>query len=207
MHQYLVETKFAAKSLIEIIHHEEYQFNDLTEQFNCLKKDFDHLFWDYSTADMNEDFCDLQIQQKYIRMAKFAEENDLKGKKAKLDLIAKSIITKKDSINSLCMSLLQIAKQGISTAVGNPSNCPSGRKIGSETLLNIILQGRNQSIHCEEGKPTQKVKDCFLNLTNDFGGEYDLTIDYTDNKAKKIVELLKWNIYNNYEADMITLIG
>ncbi len=207
MNQYLIDTKFAAKSLIDTIHHEENQLSELTNQFDKLKKVFDHLFWDYSTADIHEDFNDLQVQHKYTQMAKFAEDNDLKGKKAELDSLAKSILAKKDSMNSLSMSLLQIAKQGISTVHGKPSNCPAGRAIGTETLKNVIWQGRNQSIHYEEGNPNKKVKDCFLNLANDFGDEFDLTIDYTANKARKIIDLLNWNVYKNYEHDMISLIG
>ncbi|MDC3351652.1 hypothetical protein OAV92_00250 [Crocinitomicaceae bacterium] len=207
MNQYLVDTKYAAQSLIDTIHNEENRLSILTEQFDSLKKVFDHLFWDYSTADMHEDFNELQVQHKFIQMAKFAEQNDLKGKKAELDALAKSILAKKDSMNSLSMSLLQIAKQGISTVHGAPSNCPPGRSIGSETLKNVIWQGRNQSIHCEEGNPNQKVKDCFSNLANDFGNEFDLTTDYTANKARKIIDLLTWRIYDNYENDMITLIG
>lgn len=105
------------------------------------------------------------------------------------------------------MSLLQIAKQGISTVHGNPINCPLGRSIGTETLKNIIWQGRNQSIHCEEGNPNQKVKDCFSNLATDFGSDFDLTVNYTDNKARRIIDLLNWNTYDKYENDMISLIG
>ncbi len=207
MNQYLLDTKYAAQSLIDTIHNEENRLSILTEKFDSLKKVFDNLFWDYSTADMHEDFNEIQVQYKFIQMAKFAEQNDLKGKKAELDALAKSILAKNDSMNSLSMSLLQIAKQGISTVHGAPSNCPPGRNIGSETLKNVIWQGRNQSIHCEEGNPKQKVKDCFSNLANDFGNEFDLTTDYTVNKARKIIDLLNWSIYNNYEKDMITLIG
>jgi len=207
MNQYLVDTKYAAQSLIDIIHNEENRLSILTERFDSLKKVFDHLFWDYSIADMHEDFNELQVQHKFIQMAKFAEQNDLKGKKAELDALAKSILAKKDSMNSLSMSILQIAKQGISTVHGAPSHCPPGRSIGSETLRNVIWQGRNQSIHCEEGNPNQKVKDCFSNLANEFGNELDIATDYTINKARKIIDLLTWSIYDNYENDMITLIG
>ena len=207
MNSYLVDTKFAADNLITTIHNEEEQFEELSVKFSELKKVFDHLFWDYSTADMHEDFNDLQVQHKYIQMAKFAEENDLKGKKVELDSLSKSILAKKDSMNSLSMSLLQIAKQGISTVHGNPSNCPAGRNIGSETLKNVIWQGRNQAIHCEEGNTNQRVKDCFSNLATDFGSDYDLTSDYKENRARKIIDLLEWNRYDRYETDMISLIG
>jgi len=207
MNQYLVDTKFASNSLIDTIHYEEDKLSALTIQFDKLKKVFDHLFGDYSTADMQEDFNDLLVQHKFIQMAKFAEENDLKGKKTELDSLARSILTKKDSMNSLSMSLLQIAKQGLSTVHGNLTACPSGRNIGSETLKNVIWQGRNQSNHCEEGKPKKMVKDCFSNLVNDFGSEFDLTVDITANKARKIIVLLNWSNYDNYEKDMISLIG
>ena len=104
------------------------------------------------------------------------------------------------------MSLLQIAKQGISTIHGNLDNCPEGRKIGPETLKNIIWQGRNQSLHCEEGNPHKKVKNCFLNLKNEFGKDFDLSLNPTSNKAKKIVDVLGWEDYDQYEKDMISLL-
>ncbi len=207
MNQYIIDTKYAVKKLIKTIYKEEKELDSLTTKFNQLKKVFDHLFWDYSTADMQEDFNDLQVQHKFIQMAKFHEENDLKGKKSELDKLSHSIITKQDSMNSLSMSLLQIAKQGISTVHGNPNNCPTGRNIGSESLRNVIWQGRNQSIHYEEGNPSQKVKDCFINLTNDFGVDFDLSLDYTVNKAKKIVDLLNWKNYKNYKTDLKSLLG
>lgn len=207
MNQYLPDTKFAAKSLIDTIHEEENKFSSLSARFDKLKKVYDTLYLDYSSSDLQEDFSPLQVQDKFIRAAKFAEDNELKGKKLELDKLERSIIAKKDSINSLSMSLLQIAKQGISSVHGNPSNCPNGRLVGSETLKNIIWQGRNQAIHCEEGNPNQKVKDCFANLSNDYGDDFDITMDYTDNKAKNIVDLLEWSDYDNYEKDMISLIG
>ncbi len=207
MNQYLVDTKFAAQSLIETIHKEEKILTSLTEQFDKLKKVFDHLFWDYSTADTHEDFNELQVQHKFIQMAKFDEDNNLKGKKAELDTLSQSIFAKKDSMDSLSMSLLQIAKQGVSIVHGNPANCPLGRNLGAESLKNVIWQGRNQSIHYEEGNPNQRVKDCFTNLANDFGSEFDLTVNYTLNKARKIIGLLDWDTYDNYQNDMISLIG
>lgn len=42
MNQYLIDTKFAAQSLIEIIHHEENELSVLDKQFEDLKKIFGH---------------------------------------------------------------------------------------------------------------------------------------------------------------------
>jgi hypothetical protein len=44
-------------------------------------------------------------------------------------------------------------------------------------------------------------------LANDFGSDFDLTTDYTESKARKVLDLLRWNSYGNYEMDMISLIG
>lgn len=207
MNQYIKDTEFASQSLINIIYQEESHLTELTEKFDYLKRHFDHLQWDFSSAEKSDDYDDLQLQSKFIKMAKFSEENNLKSRKLELDEIEKSIDAKKNSINSLAMSLLQIAKQGISTEHTNLINCPIGRNLGSETLKNIIWQSRNQALHCEEGNPGNLVKNCFINLTTDFGDEYDLTTDYFLNRAKKIVDLLEWKDYANYENDMIALIG
>jgi hypothetical protein len=207
MHSYLTDTEFAAKSLIDTIYNEEINFQRLSAQFNRLKNHFDVLHWDFSTADGSEDFNDFQIQDKFIRMAKFHKDNDIEGKKKELDEIQHSLTNKKYSIDSLSMSLLQIAKQGISTVHGQPANCPPGRNIGSEVLKNVIWQGRNQSIHCEEGNPNARVSQCFANLTNDFGPDFDITIKPTENKAKVIVDKLGWTNYEDYKNDMISIIG
>lgn len=207
MNQYIVDTKFAAKSLLEVIHEEENQFEILKKEYVKLKKVWDVLDWDFSTADLNEDYSEYQVQYKFVQREKFAEENDLKDKKVELRKLSESMLTKKHSINSLSMSLLQIAKQGISTVHGHPKKCVDGRSISSETLKNVILQGRNQSIHCEEGNPHQPVIDCFANLTKDFGVNFDLTINKTENRARQIIELLGWSSYETYESDMVQLLG
>lgn len=207
MHSYLIDTEFASQSLIETIYKEEIQLKKLSEQFDTLKKYFDILQCDFSTADGSEDFNDFQIQDKFIRMAKFHKENDIEGKKRELDNLQQSLANKKNSIDSLSMSLLQIAKQGISTVHRQIGNCPLGRNIGTEVLKNVIWQARNQSIHCEEGNPSRKVLQCFANLTADFGSDFDITINPTENKAKAIIDKLKWTNYGNYINDMISLNG
>lgn len=207
MHSYLVDTEFAAKSLIETIYNQEIKFQQLSELYDKLKKHFDVLHWDFSTADESEDFNDFQIQDKFVRMAKFHKYNDIEEKERELDNLQQSITNKKVSFDSLSMSLLQIAKQGISTVHGQLATCPSGRNLSSEVLKNVIWQGRNQSIHCEEGKPNARVLQCFANLTADFGSDFDININPTENKAKTIVDKLGWTNYDCYKNDMISLIG
>lgn len=207
MNFYINDTEFATRTLIHIIYDEELKYRDLMAKFDTLKKNFEHLHWDFSSAEKSDDFDELQVQAKFYKMAKYNQDNNLNGKKLELDDIEKSINAKRNSMDSLAMSLLQISKQGISTVNGNLANTPIGRNIGTETLKNIVWQSRNQALHCEEANPSKPVKNCFINLAIEFGSDYDLSLDYSSNKAKKIVDLLGWNDYQNYQNDMILLIG
>lgn len=205
MNQYLIDTKFAAESLIVAIYDEEMRLEEMNAKLSYLKQKHDFLYADFSSSDMNEDFNEFQVQDKFVKMAKVKQEGDILENEIKI--LNTSISNKKISIDSLSMSLLQIAKQGISTVRNTLSNCPSGRNIGSEILKNVIWQARNQAIHCEEGNPHPPVKQCFSNLTNDFGVNFDITINPTHNKSKEVIDLLKWKEYKNYELDMISLLG
>jgi len=205
MNIYLVEQEHSAKVLIENIYKEENEFKHLYEQIEVLKKHFEYLQWDFTTAEQGEDFSDMQIQNKFIKMTKKHEE--LTETKNEIFKLEKSIQEKESSMNSLSMSLLQIAKQGISTVHGELKNCPNGKLLKSEPLKNVIWQGRNQSIHSEEGNPRKSTIDCFTNLANDFGSDFDIITDPKANKAKKVIDLLDWKNYKNYENDMISLIG
>ncbi|NHN25035.1 hypothetical protein FIA58_005025 [Flavobacterium jejuense] len=207
MNQYISDTEFATKALIEIIYREEIQQNELFLKYRSLEKIFEDLFLKFTIGNEKDDIYGSQMKQKLLKVAEFSRDNNLNDKKNELTNIENSIIAKKQSINSLSMSLLQIAKQGISASYGNLNDCPSGRTLGTETLKNIIWQARNQSLHCEEGSPHNAVKNCFQNLQNDFGEKFNLSNDYKDNKAKNIIDLLCWNKYENYKRDLIYLIG
>lgn len=207
MNSYLSETEFASKSLIEIIFTEEQNFKKLSENFENLKRRFDFLYKDYTTAEQMDDFDDLLVLHKFNQTARFYQENEIDTKKTELNTLKQSIQTKRNSINALAMSLLQIAKQGISTVHGSLTNCSDGRSIGNETLKNVIWQGRNQSIHFEENNPRPETLKCFENLKKDFGSAFNLSEKPIENKAKEIIDLLGWTNYESFKEDMIALLG
>ena len=103
------------------------------------------------------------------------------------------------SLSIIAGSLLQIAKQGISIVHNGLKNCPNGRFIGNEPLKNIIWQGRNQTIHFEEGIYSKSVCNCFQNLETAFGVNFNLG---NRNLALEVVTLLRWKSYKNYENDL-----
>lgn len=110
-----------------------------------------------------------------------------------------------ESAKILCGSILQFAKQGISTVHKSLNNCPAGRTIGKECLKNIIWQGRNHAIHFEESpNHNPAVKQCFQNL-EDFGLCFCLDNYPGENMSKEIIRLLGWAGYTTFEEDMLLL--
>ena len=99
-------------------------------------------------------------------------------------------------------SLLQFAKQGISLVHGGLENCPSGRKIHGVDLKLMIWQGRNQSMHWDEGQLRAAVKQCFetLKATDPAFNAY-----LTRNVAFDVVRVMNWRDVAAFEADMNSL--
>jgi hypothetical protein len=111
------------------------------------------------------------------------------------------------SVQAVCGSILQIAKQGISTVYGRQrTSAPTGRSIGSLELRDIIWQGRNQAIHYEDNQFQPPVVDCFATLEKEQGEQFSLTNHAGQNLAKQIIHLLGWTTYDRYEADMNSLL-
>ena len=104
------------------------------------------------------------------------------------------------SNQALSGSILQYAKQGISLQYGSNNSCPSGRLIDGQELKEIIWQGRNQSLHWEEGTFRKPVEQCFKYLANHSDPIFN---DYTSrNMAFDVVELLGWKTFNDFSKDM-----
>lgn len=99
-------------------------------------------------------------------------------------------------------SVLQFAKHGISLVHGGIQSCPNGRPVHGLDLKSVIWQGRNQSMHWEEGQPRPPVVQCFeaLKATDPVFGNY-----LTQNMAFEVVRILGWRDFAAFEADMISL--
>ncbi len=104
------------------------------------------------------------------------------------------------SRSSVSGGLLQYAKQGISIVHSGLNACPDGRQIGSQILKQVIWQGRNQSIHWEEGNVRQSIQQCFLALAAEQSQEFSQF--NAKNLAFEIVNLLGWVSFDKFANDM-----
>lgn len=122
-------------------------------------------------------------------------------------------------LESVSQALLQIAKQGISSTykVNSKKRCmtafdDTGKVMPQRynvSILDIIWEGRNQSIHYEDGKKLHdNVKLCFDSLLRN--GSYDVCTsligyDNGENKAYEIIKVLGWTDYKQFYNDMMSL--
>lgn len=111
--------------------------------------------------------------------------------------------SKQASITALSGALLQIAKQEISIKCKYLNLCPHGREIYGVKLKEIIWQGRNQCMHFDDSRGLHKpTNDCFDQLNSHLPTPMKYT---TENCAKQVLDILKWNDYTSYEVDMTSI--
>jgi len=106
----------------------------------------------------------------------------------------------------LAGSILQLAKQGLSTEFGESKNFPKEPKIEGIPVAKIILQGRNQSMHYEEEEYGTGVTKCFQKLEQ-IDSKFSLQTSPGKNMSKEILEILGWFDYEDYLTTMKDLLG
>lgn len=200
MKNYVKLTEYAAYNLINLINHDDKKLSMLKKE---LSDSIDSLHM--SKAHLE------QIEKSHhpwfrIPFLGYHDQNQKNTKKIRenISILELNIKYKEQSINALSMSLLQIAKQGISIIHKGLQNCPTGRSINGVFLKDLIWQGRNQSIHYEEGNYSNAVMKTFNQLKDQYGNKYDLTTT-NSSLAKEIIGLLNWADYSKYESDILSL--
>lgn len=204
MHQYIIDTEFAAKNLLALANEEESKVQELTEQVKEVEARLRVDKWDFESSDLNDDFSDVYVMGAFGRMAKTAQHaEELQTRLASLQV---SLGTHQQAIQAIAGSILQIAKQGISIVYGGLEAAPEGRKIGTVSLKEVIWQSRNQAMHYEEGKNKKYVTDLFATLEQEQGAQFSLTSHPNQSRAKQILTLLGWTSYESYMNDMRSLL-
>ena len=204
MNQYITETDYAVKNLIDLAVHEENKLEALKKKLGTAETKYKAHKWDFETSDLHEDFSDFYVMGAFNRMAQAGQE--VTELEQEINSLQALIGSRQAAIQSICGAILQIAKQGISVVHGDLANAPDGRLVGSVKLKDIIWQGRNQAIHYEEGNFNQRVVNVFSTLEQENGPEFSLLQHQNQSRAKQIVKLLNWNKDGNYSNDMQSLL-
>ena len=200
MNPYLSETEYAVQNLLLLVNKEEALLAEKLFALTSTEAKLRVHQWDFESSDLNDDFSEAYVMAAFGRMANAAKETEsLRREASELQAL---VGIRQAAIQAICGAILQIAKQGISVVHGGLSDAPTGRMIGSAGVRDIIWQGRNQSLHYEEGKPKKGVLDLFATLEKEQGPQFSLTHHASQNRAAQVVQLLGWTTYAAYLSDM-----
>ena len=211
MHQYIFETGNTVRALLEMVNHENSLIKEQTSKLRDAIIKFKAQGWDLKFTDLNDDFSDSYVMAAYFRMANSTPGAD--ELKSEISRIQALIGAHQLTIQTLCGSILQIAKQGITLAHGSflardsyTIGTPPGRIIAPLTLRDIIWQACNQMTFYKEGSYPQPVINLFAKLEISHGLQFSLSRYPGQSRAKQIVQLLEWMNYKTYISDMRLLL-
>lgn len=200
--EYLDATEFAARRLLEAIWHEQAEIEALSARVAALERLVQAEYVRaQSIIDHAEDADDVMLGVGRNFENYFGPDRERYGQQRELDRLTAAREARSFAMGALAGNLLQVAKQGLSTAFGDEARWPDGRAVGGQTLKAVIGGARNQTMHWDEGVLTKKKTIAVMTqLEEDFGAPFG---DYnTANLAMPVITLLRWRTYDDYVADM-----
>ncbi len=207
MNKYLQDTQYAANGIVELYMHEVLAHQEAELAFVTGAE----AVQEWNAQLEGRDLLQAMLQPDFFDQLRAMTRNSagIHESAERMFALEATLRTRQFAIQVLCGALLQIAKQGISVTYRNDwkTRCPDGRAIGSETLRNVIWQGRNHAMHYEENSPGDAVRECFTQLEQSFGAQFSLATQPSSNLSAHIINVLGWHTYAAYEKDMETLLG
>lgn len=216
---YLNQTKYITEHLIKLLNRIEKDQIDIVHKLAVISeyKKTNHIFNEFAKqvrADGSEEEAfDFIIRG--IENVKTAQSYELQVSQVQ-DVYNDALLIINNPLQSVAQAILQIGKQGISSRYGKSKTyCINQFTKENKTLplksnvsiLDIIWEGRNQSIHFEDQKFNSSVIECFEELLRNEDQWCKMLSGYLsgENKAYEIIKILKWDTYKELENDLLAL--
>jgi hypothetical protein len=205
MEQYLDEIKYFVSHILEITWRDHDEAHRLAHELR-VHTAATHI--GYAQADAiginAEDSDDVAMASGRHWETYFTVDKRRHEAERRHDELAGRLYVRKFSTAAAAGAVLQHAKQGISIVHGAPANCPDGRMVtATQSLRTVIWEGRNQAIHWEEGKLSQRVLDCFNALSSEHHTRFGKV--YGGSLAFHVLSLLGWRSWDDFRADLLSL--
>ena len=170
------------------------------EEIDCSKKMLSDLFMyrDQWSPNANHHYAQYVQRMKQNLKQNNAEEDF----SINLNVALTNIDAIVESMSSLAGIVLQIAKQTLSLRYTGKPTIPGARLIGQQSIVEIIWDGRNHSLHWDEGEPRVREKAMLNNLSKNL----DITIIIESNNCLSILGVLGWTSTDNVIKDLNALI-
>lgn len=216
--EYLSQTKYTCESLIDLINKIESDkrvIAPIKQLIPVHEKEAERLAHEAEETRKADKPKSLEIILDAVENRMIA--NKYGGQVAEVEKVYNNaLFLENGPIQSVSQALLQIGKQGISLRYGKyKSNCKEAFRLEEKviqtkydvTLLDVIWEGRNQSIHYEDESLKDNVKNCFeALLKNDNELCQSLQgYDKGHNKAYEIIKILGWTDYDKFYDHMMSL--
>ena len=107
-----------------------------------------------------------------------------------------------DTATAAAGAILQMAHQCIALAWPIKQRLDKGRLVGSQHLSSVIWNGRNQTMHFEDGKPNNQTPNCLDILHKEFSLDISDLASKPRSLAKDIIGLLGWHSYEIFANDI-----
>lgn len=205
MEKYLHEVEYASTNILEIVWRDHAEVHKLAHEVSELTTATDSGYRRaQAIATSSEDPDEFAMASGAHWETYFGVDKERHHASAALDELQGRLDTRRFSTASAAGAVLQNAKQGISIVHGGRHTCPEGRLVTpSQSLKNVVWQGRNQAIHWEDGSLNQAVLDCFSALGTENHPRFADV--YGGSRAFDILHLLGWRTWENFRDDLRTL--
>ena len=176
-----------AQTTVEEIENSEQLLSDLFMYRDQWSPNANHYYVQYMTR-----------MQEFEHQKQEAEADDTE----KLEKALNSISATIESMSSLAGAVLQIAKQSLSLRHAGKPNICDVRVIGSQSVVEIIWEGRNHAMHWDEGVPRVNVS----NMLNALEADLGITIEPGKNNCLSIIGALGWKTPDDVVYDLSMLV-
>ena len=103
----------------------------------------------------------------------------------------------------LAASVLSIGKLVLSYRFGSKSMVPLGRMVGSQSVTEVIWEGRKHGMHWEEGNPRPPVQQMMQKLSADLGIQFNSG----SNNSLALLEAIGWSSKDVVMNELIELVS
>lgn len=191
---FISESRFALEKFYEVLEVRRRALDSITRRIDdLLKQEQDEhkwfMDWGQWEADTNHVYVQYMRRVEHMSVSRTTLEGGAAREATLRKLMAEAGATESD-IGIAAGAVLQVGKQALSYRFGRKGNIPTAnaRRIGTQTVIDVIWEARNHAMHWEERKPTSPSEAMILTLQ----GDGLLTMRAGKNHAADLLEIIGW---------------
>jgi hypothetical protein len=176
---------------------------NLAAEIEQAEKLFTEVFIEQDQWSPNANFYYVQYMEQMKKLAdnKTGIATEKEREQRVREMLARFGATE-ESMAVLASAILQLGKQVLSFRFGTKPDLQSIRMIGSQSIIEVIWEGRNHALHWEDSNPRKPVRDMLQKLQQDQG----IKLIMGRNNALAIIAVLEWKNTNHVVQDLQSLV-